>query len=198
MTVMEDLDHLSDVVKALLHLSQAESGQLVLAREPVALGSLVEKVIEQFQLPADAEQIQLDCRTQRGLVTGDRVQLQRLISNLISNALKFTPSGGRVSVEVTARGEFVDLIVADTGCGISQEHLPHIYERFYRVPDSGRPGERGLGLGLSFVNWIAKEHNARILVDSRVGEGTTFTIRFPVRQHQDQPDELVPAREGRL
>lgn len=196
MTAIEDVDHLSDVVRALLHLSQAESGQIALAREPVDLGALVEKVIEQFQLPAEAQGVILQCRVQRGFVTGDRVQLQRLISNLLSNALKFTPSGGSVKVEVSAPGDGVELIVADTGCGIGPEHLPHIFERFYRVPDSGRQGERGLGLGLSFVNWIAKEHQAKITVDSRPGEGTRFIVRFPSIPQNVPAPEPVAAREA--
>jgi heavy metal sensor kinase len=196
MTAIEDVDHLSDVVKALLHLSQAESGQIILAREPVDLGALVEKVFEQFQLPAEAQGVRLQCRVHRGFVTGDRMQLQRLISNLLSNALKFTPAGGSVRVEVIVIGDVVELVVNDTGCGISPEHLSHIFERFYRVPDSGRQGERGLGLGLSFVNWIAKEHHARIVVDSQPGEGTRFIVRFPLLPQLAAAPEPIAAREA--
>ena len=190
MTAIEDVDQLSDVVKALLHLAQAETGQVVLARERVNLGALVEKVIEQFHLPAEAQEIKLQCRVQPGFVMGDRVQLQRLISNLLSNALQFTPAGGTVKVQVTASGDFVELIVADTGCGIAPEHLPRIFERFYRVPEGGRLRERGLGLGLSFVNWIAKEHNAKVSVDSHVGEGTRFTVRFAARPVSETPEPV--------
>jgi len=163
---------------------------VVLARERVNLGALVEKVIEQFHLPAEAQEIKLQCRVQPGFVMGDRVQLQRLISNLLSNALQFTPAGGTVKVQVTASGDFVELIVADTGCGIAPEHLPRIFERFYRVPEGGRLRERGLGLGLSFVNWIAKEHNAKVSVDSHVGEGTRFTVRFAARPVSETPEPV--------
>ena len=185
MTAIEDVDQLSQVVKALLHLSQAESGQVTLARAPVDLGQLVEKVIEQFQLPAEAESIRLECRTDPGVVIGDRTQLQRMISNLLSNALKFTPAGGSVKVEVAASEDTVKLVVADTGCGIAPEHMPHIFERFYRVPDAGRVPERGLGLGLSFVDWIARSHHARVEVDSRVKEGTRFTVTFRAAAAED-------------
>ena len=178
MTAMEDVDQLSQVVKALLHLSQAESGQVTLARQPVDLGQLVGKVIEQFQLPAEAGGISLECQTGPGWVIGDRIQLQRMISNLLSNALKFTAPGGLVKVEVAAVNGEVKLVVADTGCGIASEHVPHIFDRFYRVPEAGRAPERGLGLGLSFVDWIARTHDARVEVDSRVKEGTRFTVIF--------------------
>ncbi len=196
MTAIEDVDQLSDVVKALLHLSQAETGQVVLAREAVELGALVEKVIEQFHLPAEAQETKLTCRAQSAVITGDRVQLQRLISNLLSNALQFTPPGGRVDVEVAAKGDSVDLVVADTGCGIAPEHLPRIFDRFFRAPEShGRTWEKGLGLGLSFVNWIAKEHQARISVESRVGEGTRFTVRFPALPGGPEVLQPVEARK---
>ncbi len=185
MTAIEDVDQLSQVVKALLHLSQAESGQVTLARVPVDLGQLVGKVIEQFQLPADAEGIRLECHTQPGIVIGDRTQLQRMISNLLSNALKFTPAGGSVKVEVAAGERTVKLVVADTGCGIAPEHMPRIFERFYRVPEAGRAPERGLGLGLSFVDWIARSHYATIEVDSPAKEGTRFTVTFTAAAAED-------------
>ena len=191
MTAIEDVDQLSQVVKSLLHLSQFESGQVELTRAPVDLGGLVSKVMEQFHLPAEAEGIGLECRTEPAYVTGDKLQLQRLISNLLSNALKFTPSGGRVKVEVRREGELVKLVVADTGCGISAEHLPHIFERFYRVQDAGRTPERGLGLGLSFVSWIARAHHARIDVDSHPGQGTRFTVAFAAQPAMPAPESTA-------
>ena len=191
MTAIEDVDQLSQVVKSLLHLSQFESGQVELMRAPVDLGGLVSKVMEQFHLPAEAEEIGLECRTEPAYVTGDKLQLQRLISNLVSNALKFTPGGGRVKVDVRREGELVKLVVADTGCGISAEHLPHIFERFYRVQDAGRTPERGLGLGLSFVSWIARAHHARIDVDSRPGEGTRFTVAFAAQPAMPAPESTA-------
>ena len=189
-TAIEDVDQLSQVVKALLHLSQAESGQVTLARVPVELGQLVEKVIEQFQLPAEAEGIRLECRVDPGVVIGDRTQLQRMISNLLSNALKFTPTGGSVQVQVVAGEGSVKLVVADTGCGIAPEDMPHIFERFYRVPDAGRAPERGLGLGLSFVDWIARSHRANVEVESRVKEGTRFVVTF----RAEAPEDAATAR----
>ena len=184
-TAIEDVDQLSQVVKALLHLSQAESGQVTLARVPVELGQLVEKVIEQFQLPAEAEGIRLECRVDPGVVIGDRTQLQRMISNLLSNALKFTPAGGSVQVQVVAGEGSVKLVVADTGCGIAPEDMPHIFERFYRVPEAGRAPERGLGLGLSFVDWIARTHRANVEVESRVKEGTRFVVTFRAEAEEE-------------
>jgi signal transduction histidine kinase len=117
-------------------------------------------------------------------IEADRVQIERLVSNLLSNAVKYTPPGGRVRVLLVERPEDAVLSVADTGIGIAPDHLPHIFDRFYRVPERGRAGgdkspERGLGLGLSFVAWIVKAHRGTIDVKSVPGRGTTFIVTLP-------------------
>lgn len=180
MAAMEDCDRLGKVVRALLQLSQAETGQVTLAREQVDLSAIVESVVEQFQIAAEVEGLQLSSTLEPACcVRGDRVQLERLVSNLLSNAVKYTPGGGTIDVRVSATNESVALIVADTGRGIPPEFQPKIFERFYRVPDDNRDPEKGLGLGLSFVAWIAKVHDATIDLKSAPGVGTTFTVTFP-------------------
>ena len=176
---LQDIDRLSQIVRALLLLSQAESGQLVLQRSRLNLCEVIEDLVEQFQIPAEEAGLQLtasvpaDCPAEV-----DRVQIERMITNLLSNALKFTPRGGKVRVAVTTSAENIEIVVEDNGRGIATQHLPHIFDRFYRVPGSGTaPGpEQGLGLGLSFVAWIVKAHNGRIEVDSTPDKGTRFTI----------------------
>jgi len=124
----------------------------------------------------------------------DRVQLERMLSNLLSNALKFTPAGGRVHVALRSLPEAIEIAVEDTGCGIPEEHIPHIFERFYRVPaqETCATAEPGLGLGLSFVAWIAKAHGGTIRVDSAPGKGTRFTISLPPAMAEPAPMEPVP------
>jgi signal transduction histidine kinase len=111
----------------------------------------------------------------------DRVQIERMINNLLSNAIKFTPEGGQVRMALKPSPEHIEMVVEDTGCGIAAKHLPHIFDRFYRVPGSGASAgaEQGLGLGLSFVAWIVKAHRGTIEVDSTPGTGTRFTIKLP-------------------
>jgi heavy metal sensor kinase len=180
---LQDIDRLSQIVRALLMLSQAESGQLVLQKTRLDLGDLVRDLVEQFQIPAEAAGVRLTSNAPSGCFAEvDRVQIERLITNLLSNAFKFTPEGGQVRVSVVPGGDRVSLMVEDTGRGIPPEHLPHIFDRFYRVTGSGTAPtpEQGLGLGLSFVAWIAKAHGGTVAVDSTPGTGTRFTIQLPV------------------
>jgi signal transduction histidine kinase len=139
-------------------------------------------LVEQFQIPAEAAGVHLTSELSEGcIVNADRVQIERMISNLLSNAIKFTPEGGEVRLAVRPAADSVEIVVEDTGRGIATVHLPHIFDRFYRVPEPVQdPGaERGLGLGLSFVAWIVKAHDGRIDVDSTPGKGTRFTIKLP-------------------
>jgi heavy metal sensor kinase len=179
---LQDIDRLSQIVRALLLLSQAESGQLLLQKSRLDLREVGLDLVDQFQIPAEAAGVHLTADlAPECVLEGDRVQIERMITNLLSNALKFTPEGGEVRLRASSSPEFVEIVVEDTGRGIATEHLPHIFDRFYRVPGSGSaPGpEQGLGLGLSFVAWIVKAHGGRIDVTSTPGKGTRFTIQFP-------------------
>ena len=179
---LQDIDRLSQIVRALLLLSQAESGQLALQKTPIDLSAVVRDLAEQFQIPAEAANVRLSASTPpRCLAVVDRVQIERMITNLLSNAVKFTPEGGDVRLTLKGDEETIELVVEDTGRGIPEEHLPHIFDRFYRVPGSGTaPGpDQGLGLGLSFVAWIVKAHDGTINVESAPGKGTRFRIQLP-------------------
>jgi len=176
---LEEVERLSNIVRALLMLSQAESGQLALNKTDVDMCEMVAELSEQYQIVAESANVSLECQTTRQHchIHADRVQMERLITNLLSNALKYTPAGGRVDVRVEAGHETVRLVVADNGVGIAADHLPHIFDRFYRVP-SADP-DKGLGLGLSFVAWIVKAHGGSIDVQSELNKGTRFTVTLP-------------------
>jgi heavy metal sensor kinase len=191
---LQDIDRLSQIVRALLLLSQAESGQLVLQKSRLDLRQVLEDLAEQFQIPAEAAGLHLTADLPpQCLVEGDRVQIERMITNLLSNAIKFTPEGGHVRLAAANRDGRVEIVVEDSGRGIATEHLPYIFDRFYRVPGSGgAPGpEQGLGLGLSFVAWIVKAHRGVIDVHSVPGKGTRFTIKLPAADQASDTMELA-------
>ena len=191
---LQDIDRLSQIVRALLLLSQAESGQLALQKARVDLSGVVRDVVDQFQIPAEAAGVRLSATTPASCKAYvDRVQIERMITNLLSNALKFTPERGAVQITLRAEEPFAELVVEDTGRGIPKQHLPHIFDRFYRVPGSGSAPapDQGLGLGLSFVAWIVKAHDGTITVDSTPGEGTRFRIELPVGDAHPDPQDMV-------
>ena len=191
---LQDIDRLSQIVRALLLLSQAESGQLALQKARVDLSGVVRDVVDQFQIPAEAAGLRLSATTPASCKAYvDRVQIERMITNLLSNALKFTPERGAVQITLRAEEPFAELVVEDTGRGIPKQHLPHIFDRFYRVPGSGSAPapDQGLGLGLSFVAWIVKAHDGTITVDSTPGEGTRFRIELPVGDAHPDPQDMV-------
>jgi heavy metal sensor kinase len=174
---LQDVERLSAIVKSLLLLSQAESGQLALQKEEIDAAASVRDIVEQFQIPASEAELRLTVHTpQHCIGVVDRVQFERLVANLLSNAVKYTPPGGTVEVRLDCRGDVLSLEVEDSGRGIPAADLPHIFDRFYRVRTGGRNPEQGLGLGLSFVAWIVKAHGGTIQVHSEPGKGSRFVV----------------------
>jgi heavy metal sensor kinase len=196
---LEDVDRISNIVRALLLLSQAETGQLAVHKNPVDLTAVVAELAEQFRTTAKESGLELEWNLEPDVyIRGDRTQMDRLVTNLLSNAIKYTPADGHVLVEVKrdAESDMAVLTVADDGKGIPAESLPHIFDRFYRVP--GSDPDKGLGLGLSFVNWIVKAHQGRLDVQSTLGSGTTFTISLPLSKVEEvQGSDSIPLVEAR-
>jgi len=186
---LEGIDRLSNIVRALLLLSQSETGQLTLQKADLDLAEVTRDLVEEHQIPAEAQGVYLSAELPASaMIFADRVQIERLISNLLGNAIKYTPAGGRVAVRLTAEGAQLRFVVEDTGVGIAPDHLPHIFDRFYRVP-SADP-EKGLGLGLSFVAWIVKAHGGTVDVESKLQQGTRFTVTLPAGHPTDLPAEM--------
>lgn len=187
---LEGVERLSNIVRALLLLSQAESGQLALQKTELDLAALVRDLVDQHQIPAEAEGVRLFSEVPpHCIMSADRIQIERLVSNLLGNAIKYTPAGGVVKVILVPAFDHVKLVVEDTGVGISPSDLPHIFDRFYRVPSAD--SEKGLGLGLSFVAWIAKAHGGAVSVESALNQGTRFTVTLPVGRWSATPPELA-------
>lgn len=162
----------------LLDVTRIESGQLVVRQEPIDVRALLEETVEAFQAQAAAVDITLVCEVADGMrpVAGDRSRLVQVLSNLIANALKFTPAGRRVSVRASPADHAAQLSVKDAGDGIPAEDLPRVFERFWKAdPES----TAGAGLGLSICRSIVEAHGGRIWAASTVGRGTTFYVTLP-------------------
>jgi heavy metal sensor kinase len=181
---LSDIERLSQIVRALLLLSQAETGQVILQKQQLDLVQVAENIVDQFQIPAEGTDVTLQFIKHIPHCAGefDSVQIERMLSNLLSNSVKFTPAGGEVRVSIDRRDGVAEIHVEDTGEGISPEHLPHIFDRFYRVRGPGEHAspEKGLGLGLSFVAWIVRAHGGTVDVQSEPRKGTTFIVRLPL------------------
>ena len=171
------MDHL---IGDLLDATRIESGTFDVRRGHVQVSALLDDALESFDAQAKECGITLQCSVSQDLppVVGDRDRLAQVLSNLIGNALKFTPRGGTIRVNAIAGADDVlEVSVADSGNGIPAEHLPHVFDRFWQAD---RQGRAGAGLGLSIVKGIVEAHGGRIRVASVVGEGTTFSFTIPL------------------
>jgi len=180
-SILESAERMSQVVESLLLLARADSGQNLVRREPVELGDVLLRAYESLEDLAARQHISVLIDEVEDLtVSGDPLWLNQILVNLISNAIKYTPEGGEVSVALRAAEGQAELTVRDTGIGIAPEHLPYIFDRFYRVDEGRARAAGGTGLGLSITRWAVEAHEGQIEVESEVGRGTLIRVRFPL------------------
>ncbi|MBW1802716.1 MAG: HAMP domain-containing protein [Deltaproteobacteria bacterium] len=179
-STIEECDRLLDMINTMLVISKAEAGVDSVNPEAIDLAAIVRDACELFQPIIEDKGITISCHVpDHYAFEGDIRMIQRMIANLMDNAIKYTPSGGAVDVSVHAHeGQMAVITVSDTGIGISQDDLPHIFERFYRCDPSR--SRAGIGLGLSLARAIAMAHGGDITVTSRRGKGSTFTATLPL------------------
>ena len=188
---LEEFDKLARLINQLLTLARAEAGEILLADTLVELGALTSSVVEQLEPVAQARDVALKCDAFADLlVTGDAEWLERLLLNLLDNAIKFSPAGASIAVRVSRENGAVRLDVRDHGIGIAPDVVPHIFERFYRADPARSSAPDGAGLGLALTKWIADRHGATISVASQLGEGSTFTVRFPAAGPQPRSGRI--------
>lgn len=173
---------LSRLVDDLQDLALAEAGQLRLERRPVDVAELVEQARHSFQPEADAKGLTLCAELPPGLppVDADPQRVGQVLRNLLRNAVAYTPAGGQITLSARRVGAEVEVAVRDTGAGIAPEHLPYIFERFYRADESRSRSTGGSGLGLTIVKQLVEAHGGHVRVESQVGAGSTFTFTLPV------------------
>ncbi|MBZ5559647.1 MAG: HAMP domain-containing histidine kinase [Acidobacteriia bacterium] len=183
---VEETDRVLVMLNTLMDISEAESGAMKLTREPVPLAEVVARAVDLYRDVADAKGVSLVSHVASGfsrttddvVVTGDRIRLDQVAANLLDNAIKYTPAGGDVRIDVRRDGDAAVLQVRDTGQGIPADELPRVFDRLFRG-DASRT-ERGLGLGLSLVKAVVEAHGGEVQATSEPGQGATFTVRLPL------------------
>jgi signal transduction histidine kinase len=169
------------LVEELLDVSKIQAGRLEYLQETVDLDALLQEITETLQQSTPSHTILVHGATQTSLI-GDRDRLGQVFINLISNAIKYSPSAETVEIDLSASPETVTISVHDHGLGIPREQRDKIFDRFYRVTDPRRKAIPGLGMGLYIVAEIVQRHGGTIAVDSEVGKGSTFTVTFPKKR----------------
>ena len=178
-----ETERLANLITDLLDLARLESGEGAQGFQTVDVRAVLMNVLARLRPAARHKNISLSWKRSgsTGLYTvnGNETQLTSMFSNLVENAVKYTPSGGRVEVAARPNNNEVVVRVSDTGIGIPKENLVRIFERFYRVDKARSKETGGTGLGLSIVRHVAENHGGRVSVESTLGEGSTFTVRLP-------------------
>jgi signal transduction histidine kinase len=172
------------LVEDLLDASRIVTGKMSVTRTPIDLGNVVDAAIEAVRLAADAREVTIQIERSPGvyMFDGDYDRLKQVLCNLLTNAIKFTPPGGRVTVQLTQTPSTVEIVVRDTGCGMAPDLVPHVFERFRQGDRTTGESTSGLGLGLAIADHIVGLHGGTIAAASDgVGCGSTFTIAFTPR-----------------
>ncbi|HLH57460.1 MAG TPA: ATP-binding protein [Verrucomicrobiae bacterium] len=178
------------LINDLLDLVRLESGRMEIKAEPVDLGEFLKGLSSAARQVADDKRLLLETiiDPEIKVVLADPDKLEKIVLNLVFNALKFTPSGGRVTLSAQRQGDQYLISVADTGMGISQKNLPHVFDRFWQADDSSKRKYQGVGIGLALVKELVEVQGGQVSVQSAEGKGTTFTARLPYR-----PGEINPS-----
>ncbi|MFL5400726.1 MAG: ATP-binding protein, partial [Myxococcales bacterium] len=193
------ISHLSRIVDDLLDASRVRLGKIVLERRPVDLRSVAERWREAFGTtpPAQARHLSFELPDQPVVVLGDPVRLEQILANLLANALKYTPAGGRIHVAVAKEDRAGVMRVRDTGIGIAPDVLPRIFDLFAQADESLARSQGGLGLGLSLVRGLVQMHGGHVDARSTLGEGTEFVVRLPLSDVAAEPVAAEPASPAR-
>lgn len=187
---------MSRLVSDLLLLARQDAG-IPISKQPVELDTLLLEVYRQAQLTARGIRITLGAEDQ-AMIVGDRDRLKQVLLNLVDNAIKYTPPGGEVILGLTKDDTWVKISVRDTGIGIAPDHIPNLFDRFYRIDKARSRDAGGTGLGLAIANSVVDAHNGKIEVESELGKGSTFTVWLPLPDTKNSANVPAPAPSPKL
>jgi two-component system, OmpR family, sensor kinase len=178
--ILDESRRLSRLVDDLLNLARADAGRVTLQAQQFYWNDLLSECCRSVQSLAVARDIELECRCATDApFCGDEELLRRMTLNLLDNAIRYTPPGGKVLAELEARADGVRIRISDTGIGIAADAASHVFERFFRADKARSRGNGGFGLGLAIVKWIAESHRGAVELASQPGAGSTFTVTLP-------------------
>lgn len=189
--MLTQTERLSRLIDQLLELSRLESGELPLRREEIELAPLVAQVLSEIEVARSDRGVEVSSDVPVGLpaIEADRERIHQVLFNLLDNAVRFTPGGGSVTVTADRHDGWVEVRVADTGVGISPEHLPRLFERFYRADPARSREEGGTGIGLAIARSVVEAHGGHITAESAPGAGSVFRFDLPVAGAKAQEGE---------
>jgi two-component system, OmpR family, phosphate regulon sensor histidine kinase PhoR len=178
--ILKESDRLQTLIQDLLELSKIEQQGFKLNIQPVNIKEILDEIIIILQNKANDKEIDLSLISERDniYISGDSYRLKQIFINIINNGITYTPKGGKVTVTIEENQHEVFVHVQDTGIGIKEEEIPRIFERFYRVDKARSRNSGGTGLGLAIVKHLVEAHQGQIKVKSKLGEGTTFTVKL--------------------
>jgi signal transduction histidine kinase len=182
--ILQETDYMNRLVDDLLLLSRLDTHRLKLERVRIDLAELLGETHRTLSPLAMDKGVTLELGGAAGAIWGDPIRMRQVLLIVLDNALRFTPSGGRIRLEASPLGNFFHIVVADSGIGISSEHLPHIFERFYQVEQPGEPETRNNGLGLSIARSLVEAQGGKISLESKPGRGTRVTVSMPATTPQ--------------
>ena len=178
--VLDESRRLSRLVDDLLNLARADAGRVKLEVQEFHFNELLAECCRSMQTLASASDVALECRSAGDVqFRGDEGLLRRLVINLLDNAIRYTPPGGKVSAVLEADAAAARIVISDTGVGIPPEAAPHVFERSYRADKARSRQDGGFGLGLAIVKWVAEAHNGAVELTRNSGPRTTFTVTLP-------------------
>jgi signal transduction histidine kinase len=186
------VDRLSKIVETLLAISRLEAGEAQREWARFDLAKLAASTADQMALLAEDKGVSVTCEAQGGVsVEGDQARIKQVVVNLLDNAIKYTPSGGTVRLDVRARDDKAVMEVSDTGIGIPASSLPHVFERFFRVDEARSRTVDGTGLGLAIVKSICTAHGGRVEVESLESHGSRFRVELPLSIEQKKQEQTA-------
>jgi signal transduction histidine kinase len=193
--MLQQSERLGRLVEQLLDLSKLESGATLLERRPTALAAVVDRVVREVMMGRDGS-VRVSIAVPAGIIVmGDEERIHQVLLNLLDNALRFTPGGGRVSVRAVRLSTMCEISVEDTGPGVPDEHRPFVFERFYRVDPARARSDGGTGIGLTIAKSVVEGHGGRIWVERAAGGGASFRFTLPLAPARDT-EEADASEDG--